>query len=124
MNLRKQRDQAKKDFLHDRRSGQFMVDTRYDDLAYMSMNETYAMPQMFITESKVREPRSLGYIGAEQQSKDAVEGNGKKESRDRKLWGKTVGVSKETERNIQAASKIGGAVAMQNNYSKHGIADR
>ena len=98
MNLRKQRDQAKKDFLHDRRSGQFMVDTRYDDLAYMSMNETYAMPQ----ESMVREPRSLGYIGAEQQSTDAVEGKVKKESRDRKLWGKTVGLSKEAERNIKA----------------------
>ena len=121
MNLRKQRDQAKKDFLHDRRSGQFMVDTRYDDLAYMSMNETYAMNR---TESTIREPRSLGYIGAEQQSTDAVEGKGKKESRDRKLWGKTVGVSKETERNIQAASKNGGAVAMQNHYSKHGISDR
>ena len=92
MYLRRQRDQAKRDFLQDRRSGHF---DQYGDLTYMSLNEPNTMGQRSV--SMMQGPRSLGYLGAGQLSRHDIheereerelENNDK---RDKKLWRRSVG---------------------------------
>ena len=90
MLLRKQRDQAKKDFLQDRRSGQFLVDTRYDDeFAFVSLNESSNMAWKQRADPKVEGPRSLGYLPAQQPKYNDLKGRENDEKRERNLWRKT-----------------------------------
>ena len=88
MYLRRQRDQAKRDFLLDRRSGHF---DQYGDLTYMPLNEGQRSVSM------MQGPRSLGYLGAgqlsrhdihEEREEGELENNDK---RDKKLWRRSVG---------------------------------
>ena len=99
MYLRRQRDQAKRDFLQDRRSGHF---DHYGDLTYMSLNDPITQGQRSV--SMMQAPRSLGYLGQEQLSRndiyEDVEDRGAEadEIRDKKLWRRSVGVWEEDRR--------------------------
>jgi hypothetical protein len=105
MLLRKQRDQAKKDFLQDRRSGQFLVDTRCDDWAFVSLNESSNMARKQRVSPKADGPRSLGYLPAQQPKRHDMKVKEKGEKRERNLWGKTDTGHREDERTVKPASK-------------------
>ena len=100
MLLRKQRDQAKKDFLQDRRSGQFLVDTRCDDWAYVCLNESSNMAWKQRADQKVEGQRSLGYLPAQQPKIYDMKGNTKGEKRERNFWRKPDTGHREDERTV------------------------
>ena len=105
MLLRKQRDQAKKDFLQDRRSGQFLVDTRCDDCAFVSLNESSNMAWKQRADPKLDGPRSLGYLPAQQSKRYDMKGKENEEKRERNLWRKTDAGHRKDERNRKTTSK-------------------
>ena len=113
MHLRKRRDQAKKDFLQDRRSGHFIADTRYDGWEYVSYQEHSAVARTQREDNAnpiVGGPRSLGYLPADQPSRYYQHGpslvsdqgmtdrggRGSDQTRERNLWRKSaIGVEEE-----------------------------
>ena len=105
MLLRKQRDQAKKEFLQDRRSGQFLADTRYDDFAFVSLNESSDIAWKQRADPKVEGPRSLGYLADQQPKMYHMNTKENEEKRERNLWRKTDAGHRKDERNTKIASK-------------------
>ena len=105
MLLRKQRDQAKKDFFQDRRSGQFLVDTHCEDWAFVSLNESSDMAWKRRVDPKVEGPRSLGYLPTQHPKKNAMKGRENEEKRERNLWRKTDTEHRDEERTRKTASK-------------------
>jgi hypothetical protein len=104
MLLRKQRDQAKKDFLQDRRSGQFLLDTRCDDWAFVSLNETSNLVRKQREDPKVEGLRSLGYLPPQSKRFD-IKGKENEEKRERNLWRTTDAGHRKDERSRKTSSK-------------------
>ena len=105
MLLGKQRDQAKKDFLQNRRSGQFLVDTHYDDFAFVSLNESSDIAWKQRADSKVEGPRSLGYLADQQPKKYYMKIKVNEEKRERNIWRKMESEHREEERNRKTSFK-------------------
>ena len=105
MLLRKQRDKAKTDFFQDRRSGQFLVDTRCDYWAFVSLNESSNMVCEQRADPMVEGPRSLGYLPAQQPKNNDMKGRENDEKRERNLWRKTDAEPKEEKRTRKNAFK-------------------
>ena len=105
MLLRKQRDKAKTDFFQDRRSGQFLVDTRCDDWAFVSLNESSNMAWKRRVDPKEEGPTSLDHLPAQQPKGYNMKVEGKGEKRERNLWRKTDTGYREDEKTVKPASK-------------------
>ena len=99
MLLRKQRDQAKKNFLQDRRSGQFLVDTHCEDWAFVSLNESSDMAWKRRVDPKVEGPRSLGYLPTQHPKKNAMKGR-ENEEKERGISGEKRILNTEMRRGL------------------------
>ena len=118
MLLRKPRDQAKRDLLQDRRSGQFLVDTRCNDWAFVSLNESSKMPLKQRLDPNEERPTSFGYFPAQQPKGYDMKVKEKCEKRERNLWRKTDTGHKEDKKTAKTASKDLKLFRNQN-YSQH-----